>query len=526
MSPDSPRRRRRWILIGLAVAVVAAGGAVAFVLLHQPGDVSNPHVQFSAPPTATPTPEATPQAKKVNNFRWPVYGYSNDRRRQLDVPSSLHGPYRQVWWYNGRSLLEFSPVMAKQSLFLLKDNGKAVAINKNNGHQIWGRTIGSLAASSPAVHDGRVYFTVLVRQGGSGGRAVAMAANTGKILWSRPLPSRSESSPVVANGAVYFGSENGTVYALRESDGGVRWTFHASGPVKGGPALKDGRLYFGDYAGRMYAIRASDGHQVWNVSTSGAKFGFGSGQFYATPAVAYGRVYLGNTDGNVYSFSAANGSLAWRTRTAGYVYSSPAVGDGPGGKPTVFVGSYDGTFYALDARSGSVKWRYGGGSKISGGSTLLGNVVYFSDLGHRRTIGLGVRTGRKVFSFDRGGYNPVITDGRTLYLIGYSTMYALRPLSDKQQKVIAHRKAARAKAARKVRQAARRRDRALQHACYAAARKAHSGRHARTISFRRCVARQRLEATRRACRRVARAHHSRRAAIQRSVHACVARNRR
>jgi outer membrane protein assembly factor BamB len=526
MSPDSPRRRRRWILIGLAVAVLAAGGAVAFVLQHQPGDVSNPHVEFSAPPTATPTPQQTPEPKKAEDFRWPIYGYSPDRRRQLDVPKSLRPPYRRVWFYDGRSLLEFPPVMAKRSLYLLKDNGRVNAINKDTGKVRWARTVGRLAASSPAIRGNRVYLTVLLRPSGNGGRALALSAGTGKILWSRPLPSRTESSPIVANGAVYFGSENGTVYALRESDGGVRWTFHAAGAVKGGLALKDGRLFFGDYAGRMYAIRASDGRQVWSMSTSGARFGFGSGQFYATPAVAYGRVFLGNTDGSVYSFSTRTGQLAWRTRTAGYVYSSPAVGNGPGGRPTVFVGSYDGTFYAMDARSGAIRWRYGGGSKISGGAMLLGDVVYFSDLGRRRTIGLGVNTGRKVFDFPRGGYNPVITDGRTLYVIGYGAMYALRPLSDKQQKAIVKRNRARAHAARQVRRAAARRDRALVAGCAGASRAAHSHRRAQVISFRRCVARRRAAGTQRACARRARAYHKGKGARRRSIRRCVARNRR
>jgi outer membrane protein assembly factor BamB len=527
MSPDAPRRRRRALLIGLAVALLAAGGAVAFVLQHRPGDVSNPNVEFDAPtPTATPTPEETPEPKKVNAFRWPVYGYSADRRRQVDVPRSLRPPFRRVWFFDGRHLLEFPPVMAKQSLYLLKDNGKVNAINKNTGNVRWARTVGRLAASSPAIHDGRLYLTVLERSNGSGGRAMAMSAATGKVLWSRALPSRTESSPVVANGAVYFGSENGTVYALRESDGGIRWTFKATGPVKGGLALAKGRLFFGDYAGRMYAINASNGRLAWQAKTKGARFGFASGRFYATPAVAYGRVYLGNVDGNVYSFSARTGELAWRTRTSGYVYSSPAIGAGPGGKPTVFIGSYDGNFYAMDARTGAIKWRYGGGSKISGGPTLLGDIVYFSDLGKRQTIGLGVNTGRKVFDFPRGGYNPVITDGRTLYLIGYGAMYALRPLSDKQQTAIARRKKAKARAVRKARAAAARRDRALRHSCAGAARKAHPhSKAARRTSFRRCVARRRTAATRRACARIARAHHHRKGERRRSFRRCVARNR-
>ena len=151
---------------------------------------------------------------------------------------------------------------------------------------------------------------------------------------------------------MYFGDQNGTAFSLRASDGHVNWKYAAKGAVKGGPALAYGRLYFGDYAGRAYALDPLTGRQIWAVTTSGADFGFGSGNFYSTPAVAFGRVYMGNTDGRVYSFGARTGALAWATSTGAYVYASPAVADVPGIGPTVYEGSYDGSFYAFNAGRG------------------------------------------------------------------------------------------------------------------------------------------------------------------------------
>ena len=100
----------------------------------------------------------------------------------------------------------------------------------------------------------------------------------------------------------------------------------------------------------------------------------------------------------------------------------------PGGKPTVYVGSYDGNFYALDARTGNVRWKYKRrAGKISGAATVVGDIVYFATCSRARTTGLGARTGRKVFRFGRGGFNPVITDGRNLFLTGYSSLTQLTP---------------------------------------------------------------------------------------------------
>ena len=65
--------------------------------------------------------------------------------------------------------------------------------------------------------------------------------------------------------------------------------------------------------------------------------------------------------------------------------------------------------------------------KISGAATVVGDIVYFSNLRKKSTVGLGARTGRKVFDFGRGAYNPAVSDGKRLYLTGYSSLYAFEP---------------------------------------------------------------------------------------------------
>ncbi len=405
--------------------LLLAAGAGAYVLLSG-GDVSNPDVEFRAEPTETPAPD--PSAKREADFAWPVYGFSRERRHYLPASRSLRPPFKRAWSWNAKSLLEFTPVIAERKLFIIKNNGGVYALSKRTGKPVWRRDLGQLAASTPAYADGRVYVTILKRDRRTkDGRVVALRAKDGKVIWSKPLPSRTESSPLVADGRVYFGSEDGTVYALRAGDGSVVWRYKAAGAVKGALALADGRLYFGDYGGRVHAIRQTSGKRVWSVTTHGAKFGTGSGQFYASPAVAYGRVYIGNTDSNVYSFSAATGKLAWRTGTKGYVYASAAVAQVPGGKPTVYLGSYDSRFYALDARTGKVRWKHKAPGRISGAATVVGDIVYFGDLHSRSTTGLGARTGRKVFRFSRGGFNPVVSDGRDLFVVGYASLSRLRP---------------------------------------------------------------------------------------------------
>jgi outer membrane protein assembly factor BamB len=469
MSPERPRWYRRRLVIALGVLVAVLVGAAAVFALTRPGDFMDPDVAFRAEeePTIAPTPEPEKPGKKkkakkkdpLAGFVWPTYGYTNDRRRFIQTKPSVRPPFKIAWSRGFPVLLEFPPIIVGNRLFTVGNAGVVVALNRTTGKRVWKRDLGYLAASSPAYGDGKIYVTILERaKGVRAGRVAALNAKTGKIVWSRNLSSRTESSPVFADHRIFFGAENGSVYAMRTNDGSTQWTFQAAGAVKGGPALADGKLYFGTYGGNVYSLGWRTGKQIWRTGTSGANFGLSAGNFYSSPAVAYGRVYIGNTDGNMYSFSADSGRLAWRRGTGSYVYASPAVGQVRGGEPTVWFGSYDGTFYALDARTGGTRWTFRDGGKISGAATVVGDIVYYSNWGKRDSSGLMARTGKKVFHTPRGAFNPVVSDGETVYVTGFSSIGAFVPKTAAEELATKRRQAEKAKKAKqaKKRKAAKR----------------------------------------------------------------------
>lgn len=416
-------RYQRWLpwlaVLGLALVVTAAALAIT-----RDDNVTNPGVRFNPQPDTPPPTPPPPTTKKSSYpaFEWPVYGYTKTRVRELPLgdPAAMHPPYKTNWAVHGTTLLEFPPVMGAHSLFILKNNGALYAIQRKTGHVEWKDKIGNLAASSPAYDSGMVYAVLLQRGNGiNAGRIVAVDATNGKIKWSRNLPSRSESSPLVDSGRVFFGTENGTVYSLDASNGNVKWTHKAPGAVKAGIAMDSARnLYYGTYGGAVQSLRARDGSERWSVNAGE--------NFYSTPAVAYGRVYLGNTDGNVYSFGTDKGDLGWRHGTGNYVYSSPAVASPPGTGPTVYIGSYDGKLYALNAQTGNPRWVHNAEGRISGGIVVIGDLVFYSTL-NRTSTAVGASTGRFVWRTHRGAFNPVVSDGRQLFLVGYSSLFALQP---------------------------------------------------------------------------------------------------
>lgn len=407
-------RAHRRLAVGLITAAILAlaGIAVAYSLLKRPPDVHNAAVPFR------PEKPKKPKARTVN---WPIFGLNPARTRYLPA-KGVKPPFRLLWHYTGRPLLEFPPVYARGALYTVNNNGVVFALDAKTGKMLWERRIGRLNASSPAYHRGRLYIVNLVP-----GHVIKMDAKTGRVLWKRSLPGRAESSPLVLGNTLYFGCENGQLFALSTRNGNLRWATTLGGPVKSAPAYRHGVLYVGDYGGYMNAVRASTGRLIWQSGSLGPGFA-ASGAFYSTPAVAFGRVYAGNNDGRVYSYDQADGALAWTHSTGGYVYSGPTVASTPSVPPTVYVGSFDGNVYALDARDGETRWAHSAGGQVVGSLSAVGSIVYVAEFTNTSTNGFDMRTGRRVFHYKTGAYTPVISDGRRIYLVGYSSINALQPV--------------------------------------------------------------------------------------------------
>ncbi len=419
--PDLPPLQRFWqehrrLAVGLLLAALAFSAvAVGYQLLKRPADVHNTHVRFR------PEKAAKPQAKTVN---WPMFGLNPARTRYLPA-KGVKPPFRLIWHYTEKPLLEFPPVYARGKLYAVNNNGTAFALDADTGRVLWERRIGRLNASSPAYRRGRLYIVNLVP-----GHVVKLDARTGKILWKRSLPGRAESSPLVLGNSLYFGCEDGQLFSLSTRNGNVRWATSLGGAVKSAPAFYRGTLYVGDYGGYMNAVSAQTGKLKWQSGSLGPGFG-AAGEFYSTPAVAFGRVYAGNNDGRVYSYDLENGTLAWTHSTGGYVYSGPVVARTPSTPPTLYVGSFDGNVYALNAKNGETRWERSAGGQVVGSLSAVGNVVYLAEFSNGSTNGYDMRTGRQVFHYKTGTYTPVISDGRRIYLVGYSSINALQPLRPK-----------------------------------------------------------------------------------------------
>lgn len=401
----------------VAAGVLLALGGIAFGIykaLDRPGDVFDADADFEREPK-----EKRRIIKKVN---WTVYGYDDQRTRYLPTDRTNPPYHPSDWSFNAGTLLEFSPVVHENRLFLVDKNAVTYSMDARTGKIRWKRRVGALSAASPAFEDGRVFVVTL-----EPGDVQAMNPETGKVQWERSLGARSETSPLVYGDKVIVGNESGTVFALNEKTGKTEWSVDTAGAVKGGVALNDGYVYFGNYAGEVYSVKASNGDVRWQTGTQGSSFGR-AGRIYSTPAVGYGRVYVGSIDSRVYSFDEDSGELAWSQSTGAEVYPGPALAEVPGAPPTVYIGSADKNFYALDAETGDVRWKQFTGGILLGAASVIDDVAYVGVIGPQNgTIGYDADNGKRVFEHELGEYNPAISDGDRLFLTGASGIRAFKP---------------------------------------------------------------------------------------------------
>jgi outer membrane protein assembly factor BamB len=410
------RRRLAIALLSAGTVAIVAGGIVAYELLKRPPDIHNADVPFK--------PQKKPQKPKARTVNWPMFGLNAARTRYLPA-KGVKPPYKLIWHYNDRPLIEFPPVYANGRLYFVDNSANAYSLDAHTGKILWHRRIGLLNASSPTYHKNRLYIVNL-----EPGHVMKLDARTGKTLWKRSLPGRAESSPLVLGNTLYFGCESDQLFAMSTRNGNVRWATTLAGPVKSAPAYQHGILYVGDYGGYMNAVVAKTGKIKWQTDSLGQGFGT-SGEFYSTPAVAFGRVYAGNNDGRIYSFDAKTGETAWTYSTGGYVYSGPTVAQTSHTGPTVYIGSFDGNVYALNAKDGEPRWIQSAGGSVIGSLSAVGNIVYAAEFSTGSTLGFNMKTGHRVFRYKTGTYTPVVSDGRRIYLVGYSSINALQPFKYK-----------------------------------------------------------------------------------------------
>ena len=236
-------------------------------------------------------------------------------------------------------MVHASPAIADGKVFVGSWDSYFYAVDAKSGKEVWRFKTGEDPEihnqvgiqSSAAVADGVVYF------GCRDSNLYAVDAKTGLKKWAfNNKGSWVIGSPAVRDGKVYFStSDSGALYVLDAKTGTGPQIFSSNKwPMFSSPALVGNMLYIGSDEGKLFAVDLTSQKQAWMFQTEGSKQ---IGPKYTKP------------DGTP-NYEAAFTSFFYDDVMVGYdklmgvgaILSSPVVADG-----VLYVGSTDGNLYAL-----------------------------------------------------------------------------------------------------------------------------------------------------------------------------------
>ena len=342
-------------------------------------------------------------------------------------------PLHVGWRFQDYALLEFPPVIYREQPVRdgrrrlgqgarLEDRPQGVGDQGGNAR---GRLAGAGGQAGPAVTS-RCCRRTATSPGN--GRFVALSMKTGRIVWSKVIPAGTESSPIAVGNSVYFGDQGGNVYSLNATTGHINWTYHASARGQGRPGdLQRDRVLRRLLRARL---RAQRDHRPP---------GLGGEHERRRLRVRLGQLLL-DAGGGVRPRLHGQHRRP-RVLVRGQTAASSRGPPGPAPtctrrrrsktRPGSARPSTSGPTTATSTRStpspGAISWRHPAGGKISGSATIVGNVVYYSDLGiedHRRARRSHRPAGVLV---PRRGVQSGVADNGAIYLSGYTMLYQMLP---------------------------------------------------------------------------------------------------
>lgn len=184
---------------------------------------------------------------------------------------------------------------------------KSVENQKLIVEEVWsedaGKGAGDLQTGFQLAVDGRNVYTA-----NRDGRIVALNLENGEEVWEADTDLRVISGPSVADDTLLVGTRDGQVVALDTKAGKEKWRVEVSSEVLSAPAAGEGRAVVRTLDGRLVAFDLADGRRRWTAQRSVPTLTLRGA---SSPVIADGAVYAGMDNGQVVSFDLESGELRW-----------------------------------------------------------------------------------------------------------------------------------------------------------------------------------------------------------------------
>ncbi len=253
---------------------------------------------------------------------------------------------------NGKSMVNYAPVLADGQLYTVSENGTMVAYNAQNGHVIWEKKAGTPLSSGPVVGDGKLFVS------DNQGELLAFNVSNGAKAYAVTLPNRSFAAPAYSTGSVIVKTIDEQMLAFRSNDGSQIWSYEGNVPsmiLEGGssPVISDGIVIQGSADGKVTLVTLDKGELLWQraaVEPTGVSDISRMVDIDANPLISNNVIYVGSYQGSLVALDKFKAAPIWEHRIStrsGLALSANAL----------FVTDTKGRVWAFNPATGKVLWR-------------------------------------------------------------------------------------------------------------------------------------------------------------------------
>ena len=227
--------------------------------------------------------------------------------------------------------------------------GNVIALNINDGSELWSTNIKSEILSSVAI-DAKA---VIVKSGS--GELLSLDNQTGEILWSyrSKLPTltiRGSSSPVIFDNKVYVSFDNGRLGVFELDSGFPIWDgaiSYVSGSSElenlidadSSPVIAGGLIYTTNYQGKLNIFDISQKRSIWSYDISS----------FFSPVITRGMIIVVESDSGIKSFTSKTLEESWILED----YLNRDISNAISFKGNLIFGDFEGYIHVIDPLNGT-----------------------------------------------------------------------------------------------------------------------------------------------------------------------------
>jgi outer membrane protein assembly factor BamB len=278
-----------------------------------------PDPELAGRPLSLPLPQSNPE--------WPqAAGYANHAMHHL----RLDDQPQQQWTADIGSGAKSSrprlarPIFAAGRVFAMDSDHQVSAIDPQNGATLWRVDVtpddeADLITGGLGYDGGRLFVT------GGFAEVIALNADDGSEVWRKTVEGPIHSSPAAGEGRVFAITVGNVLYAFNADDGGIQWIHRgipeAAAIVGGGSPALDGGVVIAPFSsGELVALRADNGRLLWGDLLAAVRrtddFA-GLSHIRGAPVIDRGRVFAVSTADIMASLDIRTGQRQWDVQIGG-----------------------------------------------------------------------------------------------------------------------------------------------------------------------------------------------------------------